>query len=102
MNNPNKISKKSKKSNADSAQLSDPIWDSIDSCDDNFSKSMDKDNRREVDCFSTDEGIIQVGEELFQEICEAWLDTHGIEIVEKCLQSRKKVSAKPSTKLFGR
>lgn len=47
-----------------------------------------KSKRIEVDAESDDEGRIPVGEALFVELCFAWIETHGSEILEKVLARR--------------
>lgn len=48
-------------------------------------------NREEVEAFSSTEGEIQVGEELFTELCDAWLKTHGSRVLKKILQDWDKI-----------
>jgi len=43
------------------------------------------------------DGNVYVGEKLFTEMCEAWLDTHGTEVLESVLNSRKITSTKNRT-----
>lgn len=67
---------------------------------DSASSSPDENNdmflstREEVDAFSSDEGEIHVGEELFMELCDAWLKTHGSRVLKKVLQDWEKIKNK--------
>lgn len=51
----------------------------------------------EVDALADNEGAIRVGEELFVELCLAWIETHGKDILEDLLLDRIE-SKKPKLK----
>lgn len=50
--------------------------------------------REEVGAYASDEGEIMVGEELFTELCDAWLKTHGSRVLKKVLQDWEKIKHK--------
>lgn len=44
-----------------------------------------------VDAPSNDDGDVIVGEDLFMQMCDAWLQTHGNEAIIKALQKHKQL-----------
>lgn len=42
-----------------------------------------------VDAPINDEGEVIVGEDLFMEMCDAWLETHGAKVLETVLKKHK-------------
>jgi len=51
-------------------------------------------DREEVGAFSSDDNEIQVGEELFIELCDAWIKTHGAKVLKQVLSNWDKLKNK--------
>jgi len=84
-------------------------WDSDDDLDSSESMSSDDDHTRKsknyyetVTAQMDDDDNIQVGESLFTDLCETWLNVHGSAVIEKILQKRKTTDKKPALKKSGR
>jgi len=55
------------------------------------SNKSGKSNRVEVDADSNQEGEVIVGEDLFMEMCDAWISVHGHEAIVKALAKNKQL-----------